>query len=82
MTTNQATVLRFLGDGSRLRMRSGIWRLKQPDYVDRFEDCPGGKATIDELAALGYMDARNNLTEAGRSALVSMKRLEGSEQSQ
>ena len=70
-TTDQATVLRFLADGLKLRVRTGVWRLKQPGYVDRFEDCPGGKITIDELAALGYIDARNNLTEAGRLALAS-----------
>ena len=70
MTTDQATVLRFLRAGFKLRVRSGIWRLKQSDYVDRFEDCPGGNATVDELAALDYIDTRNNLTETGRSALA------------
>jgi hypothetical protein len=71
VTSNQATVLRFLGNGFKLRVRNGIWRLKQPDYVDRFEDCPGGQTTIDELVSLGYIDPSNNLTEAGRSALGS-----------
>ena len=75
VTTDQATVLRFLGDGFRLRVRRGIWLLKEPDYVSRFEDCPGGRTTIDELVSLGYIDRSNNLlTEAGRSALALIPR--------
>jgi len=71
VTTDQATVLRFLRDGFRLRVRSGIWLLKEPDYVDRFEKCPGGRTTIDELVSSGYIDRSNNLlTEAGRAALA------------
>jgi hypothetical protein len=76
VTNNQAAVLRFLGDGFRLRVRSGIWRLKQPDYVNQFEECPGGRTTIDELVSLGYIDARNNLTETGQSALALIPRVE------
>lgn len=49
MTTDQATVLRFLRDGFKLRVRSGIWRLKQSDYVDRFEECPGGNTRLTPL---------------------------------
>lgn len=71
VTSNQATVLRLLGDGFKLRVRSGTLRLKQPDYIGRFEECPGGQTTVDELVSLGYIDARNNITEAGRSALAS-----------
>lgn len=48
-----------------------MWLLKEPDYVDRFEKCPGGRTTIDELVSLGYIDGSNNLlTEAGRAALA------------
>jgi hypothetical protein len=74
VTTDQATVLRFLGDGLKPRLRNGIWRLKQPDYIDRFEDCPGGRTTIDELVTLGYIDPSYNLTETGRAALALIPR--------
>jgi len=50
--------------GWRLRMSRGTWRLKQPDYVSSFQDCPGGNATIAELRALGYIDDRNNITKS------------------
>lgn len=65
MTDDQRTVLNFLSLGWRLRMRLGTWRLKQPDYVSSFHDCPGGNVTVAQLRALGYIDDRNNITKSG-----------------
>jgi hypothetical protein len=65
VTDDPRAVLNLLSLGWRLRVRRGNWRLKQPGYVSSFEDCPGGKATIDQLRSLGYIDDRNNITEAG-----------------
>ena len=70
MTSNQCRVLRLLENGWKLRLRRDVWRLKQPDFVASFEDCPGGKATVDQLIEAGYLDVRNNLTEAGLAALA------------
>lgn len=71
MTKDQHAVLGFLTRGWKLRLRRSVWLLKQPDYVDRFEPCPGGAATLKELTALGYLDERNNITAAGTSAFAS-----------
>jgi hypothetical protein len=68
VTDDHRTVLNLLSLGWRLRMSRGHWRLKQPDYVDSFQACPGGNATIDQLRALGYIDDRNNITEAGEES--------------
>lgn len=65
VTNDQRTILNFLSLGWRLRLMRGTWRLKQPGYVSKFADCPGGQATIDELLALGYIDDRNNITKSG-----------------
>ena len=54
-------------------MNQGSWRLKQPDYVNSFKDCPGGNTTVDQLRALGYIDDRNNITEAGLKAKLAPK---------
>jgi len=70
LTTNQHAVLGFLSRGWKLRLRRSVWLLKQPDYVDRFEECPGGAATLKELTALGYLDERNNITTAGKEAFA------------
>jgi hypothetical protein len=71
MTKNQHTVLGFLARGWKLRLRRSVWLLKEPDYVDRFEECPGGASTLKELSTLGYLDERNNLTPAGKAAFDS-----------
>lgn len=71
MTKDQHAVLGFLARGWKLRLRRSVWLLKQPDYVDRFEQCPGGAATLKELTALGYLDERNNITAAGQQAFAS-----------
>ena len=69
MTDNAQAVLRLLVDGLRLRSISGTARLKRADYI---LNCPGGVATIHELFALGYVDDRDNLTEAGRAIAKSL----------
>jgi len=71
VTKTQHEVLGYLSRGWRLRLRRGVWLLKQPDYVDRFEECPGGAPTLKELTGLGYVDERNNITAAGQAALAS-----------
>lgn len=54
-------------------MSRGTWRLKQPDYVNSYQDCPGGNVTIDQLRGLGYIDERNNITEAAMKARLAPK---------
>jgi hypothetical protein len=71
MTKNQHIVLGFLVRGWKLRLRRSVWLLKEPDYVDRFEQCPGGATTLKELTGLGYLDERNNITPAGQAAFNS-----------
>lgn len=71
MTKNQHAALGYLARGWKLRLRRSVWLFKQPDYVDRFEECPGGAATLKELTALGYLDERNNITPAGQEAFAS-----------
>jgi hypothetical protein len=68
VTEDQRSVLHFLSAGWKLRFVRKTWRLKQPDYVSNFMECPGGHATITELLAQGHIDSRNNITEAGRAA--------------
>lgn len=82
MTKNQQTVLGFLARGWKLRLRRSVWLLKQPDYVDRFEECAGGAATLKELTALGYLDERNNITAAGKEAFASSAPESGPEPAQ
>ena len=79
LTKNQQTVLGFLSRGWKLRLRRSVWLLKQPDYVDRFEECPGGADTLKELTALGYLDERNNITAAGKEAFASSPQEPGAE---
>ena len=70
MTDCAQAVLHYLAAGWKLRLRaSGIWRLRHP-HAYTFNEVPGGKAAIDELTFLGYIDAQKNLTEAGRSAFI------------
>jgi hypothetical protein len=70
LTKNQHAVLGYLSRGWKLRLRRSVWLLKQPDYVDRFEECPGGATTLKELTVLGYLDERNNITTAGKEAFA------------
>jgi hypothetical protein len=68
VTDEQRSALHFLASGWKLRFARKAWRLKQPDYVSNFMECPGGEPTIAELLALGYIDSRNNITQAGIAA--------------
>ena len=82
MTANQHAVLGLLARGFKLRLRRNVWLLKEPDYVDRFEECPGGAATLQELTGLGYLDERNNITATGLAALESQDALQNPSGSQ
>jgi len=82
LTKNQYAVLGFLSRGWKLRLRRSVWLLKQPDYVDRFEECPGGATTLKELTVLGYLDERNNLTTAGKEAFAAAAPQPGSDAGQ
>jgi hypothetical protein len=79
LTKNQYAVLGYLARGWKLRLRRSVWLLKEPDYVDRFEECPGGATTLKELTALGYLDERNNITTAGKEAFASAPQQPGPE---
>lgn len=69
MTDHAKAVLRYLADGLKLRRAHGTSRLERPDYIF---NCPGGIATIHELVTLGYVDDRDQLTDAGRAIAKSL----------
>ena len=67
MTSEQREVLDFLAKEWRIRFVRQEWLLKESGQISSYARVPGGEATIRQLRELGYIDARNTITELGRA---------------
>jgi hypothetical protein len=70
MTSDQLEVLDFLVNEWRIRLVRQEWLLKESGKISSYARVPGGASTIRQLRELGYIDARNTITELGRVAGV------------
>ena len=68
MTTDQREVLDFLAKEWKIRHVRRDWLLKESGKISSYANIPGGEPTLHQLRALGYIDARNLITELGRVA--------------
>jgi len=67
MTSDQREVLDFLAKGWRIRLVRQDWLLKESGKISSYSKIPGGEPTLRQLRKLGYIDARNIITELGRA---------------
>ena len=65
MTSDQRKVLDFLAKEWKIRRVRQDWLLKESGQISSYANIPGGEPTLREL---GYIDARNIITELGRTA--------------
>ena len=68
MTSDQREVLDFLAKEWKIRRVRRNWLLKESGQISSYADIPGGEPTLRQLRQLGYIDARNIITELGRAA--------------
>jgi len=68
MTSDQREILDFLTKEWRIRRVRHDWRLKESGQISSYATLPGGEPTLRELQELGYVDARNMITDLGRAA--------------
>lgn len=68
MTSDQREVLDFLAKGWKIRLVRQEWLLKESGQISSYARVPGAESIIRELRELGYMDARNTITELGRAS--------------
>ena len=67
MTSEQREVLDFLVKEWKIRLVKQEWLLKESGKISSYARVPGGASTIRELRELGYIDARNTITDLGRA---------------
>jgi hypothetical protein len=67
MTSDQREVLDFLAKDWRIRLVRQEWLLKESGKISSYARVPGGASTIRQLRELGYIDARNTITDLGRA---------------
>ena len=67
MTSDQRAVLDFLAKEWKIRLVGREWRLKETGKISSYAPVPGGASTIRQLRELGYIDARNTITDLGRA---------------
>jgi len=68
MTSDQREVLGFLAKEWKIRRVRQDWLLKESGQISSYAKIPGGESTLRRLRELGYIDARNMITEFGRAA--------------
>jgi len=68
MTADQREVLDLLVKDWRIRLVRKEWLLKESGAISSYAILPGGASTILQLQELGYIDARNIITDLGRTA--------------
>jgi len=68
MTSDQREVLDFLAKEWKIRLVRQDWLLKESGQISSYVNIPGGDRTLRQLRELGYIDARNIITELGRAA--------------
>ena len=68
MTSDQRKVLDFLAKEWKIRRVRQDWLLKESGQISSYTNIPGGEPTLRQLRELGYIDARNIITELGRTA--------------
>jgi hypothetical protein len=67
MTSEQREVLDFLVKEWRIRLVKREWLLKESGNISSYARVPGGASAIRQLRELGYIDARNTITDLGRA---------------
>ena len=67
MTSEQREVLDFLAKEWKIRLVKQEWLLKESGKISSYLNVPGGESTIRQLRELGYIDARNTITDLGRA---------------
>jgi hypothetical protein len=68
MTSHQREVLDYLAKEWKIRLVRRDWLLKESGQISSYAKIPGGEPTLRQLRELGYIDARNIITELGRAS--------------
>jgi hypothetical protein len=69
MTLDQREVLDLLAKDWKIRHVRRDWLLKESGQISSYANICGGEPTLCQLRDLGYIDARNAITEKGRAAI-------------